>query len=217
MKEIPLFPLNTVLFPNMPITLHIFEERYKQMMNQCIANSSPFGVVMIRQGSEVGRTAETYQVGCAAHIAQVQPLEDGRMNMVALGKERFRIESLHHDLPYLRGEIVEIELDTTMKGDIGRITDLLRAAITEYLTVLSSVGDVEFKVDKLPDSPLELAYLSATLLQAPNERKQELLEINGADQLIREVYDTCRREISILRAMLSSEQMPDNDGPFSLN
>ena len=217
MTQMPLFPLNTVLFPNMPITLHIFEERYKTMINRCITENRPFGVVLIEKGSESGQPARPVAIGCAAHIAQVQPLKDGRMNMVALGQERFRILSVNYDQPYLTGEVETLKLVGGSDAESRRLGRSLRVALTEYLKVLSNVGEVEFNVQKLPETPLELAYLSATLIQAPNEHKQRLLEINDGGQLIREVYDTCRREISVLRTMLANDHVPDLQGPFSLN
>ena len=216
-KDLPLFPLNTVLFPNMPITLHIFEDRYKTMIDHCIAAKQPFGVVLIKKGAETGRSAAPMLIGCTAQIAQVQPLKEGRMNLVALGQDRFRIKAVNYDLPYLTGEVETLELVGGMDRKSRQIGQSLRHALTDYLKVLSNVGEVEFNVQKLPETPLELAYLSATLIQAPNEHKQRLLEINDGNLLLGEVYATCRREISVLRAMLAADQVPEQQAPFSLN
>src|SRR5205814_5524803 len=84
-----LFPLNTVLFPGMPLPLHIFEERYKLMIGRCLEEERPFGVVLIQSGPEVGGTAVPHRVGTTAHIAAVRRLDDGRMNLIAIGQERF--------------------------------------------------------------------------------------------------------------------------------
>ena len=75
MLRLPLFPLNTVLFPKMPITLHIFEERYKQMIQHCLSEQIPFGVVLIKQGVEVNGSAEPYLVGCTARITHTHHLQ----------------------------------------------------------------------------------------------------------------------------------------------
>jgi Lon protease-like protein len=85
LHEIPLFPLNTVLFPGMPLPLHIFEDRYKGMINQSIQEATPFGVVLIREGAEVGDTAIPYDVGTSAFVTQVERLPDGRMNINTVG------------------------------------------------------------------------------------------------------------------------------------
>jgi len=69
--ELPLFPLNTVLFPGATLPLHVFEERYKQMINQCLESRSPFGVLLIRSGNEVGTPTEPFEVGTTASIAHV--------------------------------------------------------------------------------------------------------------------------------------------------
>ena len=82
MLKLPLFPLRTVLFPGMPLALHIFEDRYKEMMRRCIERSSPFGVVLIKHGDEVGPAAEPYAIGCTARVVQVEPLPEGRMNLL---------------------------------------------------------------------------------------------------------------------------------------
>ena len=92
MLDLPLFPLNTVLFPGMPLSLHIFEDRYKRMIGECIDSGNPFGVVLIKRGQEAnGPLAEPHEIGCTARIIEVEPLSEGRMNIVVLGQKRFRI------------------------------------------------------------------------------------------------------------------------------
>ncbi|MDJ0752558.1 MAG: LON peptidase substrate-binding domain-containing protein [Ardenticatenaceae bacterium] len=217
MIDLPLFPLNTVLFPNMPITLHIFEERYKQMINTCITENEPFGVVLIQNGEEAGGSAKPRKIGCTANIAQVQPLSEGRMNLVGLGEDRFEIISLSYDKPYLVGSVEILPFVPPTGSKIVQIGQRLNGVLSEYLEVLANFGEVQFNVDKLPEDPLELAYLSATILQAPNEDKQTLLEIDNGDQFIRQVYHTTRKEIAILKAMLAPNSAPAQEGPFSLN
>jgi hypothetical protein len=106
MYELPLFPLNTVLFPGMPIDLHIFEPRYLLMISRCLTAEQPFGVVLIRTGLEAnGALAEPYSIGTTARISTVEHLADGRMNLTALGEERFEILSLDRSGPYLVGQV----------------------------------------------------------------------------------------------------------------
>ena len=101
----------------MPLKLHIFEERYKLMIGQCYKAGQPFGVALIQSGHEVGGRAQPFAIGCTAIITQLEPLPEGRMNIVAIGQERFQIQSLKFDQPYLVG-LVEpyplAELDTTL-------------------------------------------------------------------------------------------------------
>lgn len=218
MYELPLFPLNTVLFPGMPIHLHIFEERYKEMINLCIAENRPFGVVLIQGGNEVGAPAEPQPIGCTAQIAQVQPLDNGRMNLVAIGKERFHIESLNYDRSYLMGSVESLSLVSADEENLSAASQGLRDQLTQYLDVLSTVGQVEFDVEKLPDDTTELSYLAATLLQVPVEKKQDILKVDRVDNLLKIVYKTCREELAILKAMLATDpRTSQNAGPFSLN
>ena len=109
--ELPLFPLNTVLFPGQVLPLHIFEERYRLMIRRCLAEDAPFGVALIQTGAEVGAAAEPHTVGTVARIIESSHLPDGTMNIVTVGTERFRIHRLIHDQPYLRGEVEIFPLD----------------------------------------------------------------------------------------------------------
>ena len=88
MLNLPLFPLNTVLFPEMPLPLHIFEVRYKQMIAKCLAGDRTFGVVLIKHGSEaLGPLAEPYSIGCTARIIESQSLGEGRMEITTVGED----------------------------------------------------------------------------------------------------------------------------------
>src|SRR5713101_4286452 len=109
--ELPLFPLNTVLFPHATLPLHIFEERYKQMIGQCLEERAPFGVLLIRSGSEAGGNAEPFEVGTTAHIGRVQHLDDGKLNLICQGGHRFRTTKTIESQPFLLAEVEP--LDTT--------------------------------------------------------------------------------------------------------
>src|SRR5918911_4180247 len=104
--NVPVFPLNTVLFPSLPLPLHIFEERYKLMIGTCAVTDREFGVCLIKEGVEVGGPAEPYEVGTVARIAEVERMPDGRMNLMTFGTERFRIAELTQHEPYLIGRVV---------------------------------------------------------------------------------------------------------------
>src|SRR3989442_6382306 len=101
---LPLFPLNVVLFPHLPLPLHIFEPRYRQMIAECLEEGHSFGVVAIREGTETG-PATPYDVGTLAKIVRIDRLDDGRMNLLGMGASRFAIVRTADARPYLRGEI----------------------------------------------------------------------------------------------------------------
>jgi uncharacterized protein len=217
MFELPLFPLNTVLFPGMPLQLHIFEERYKRMIQLCLDQRQPFGVVLIRHGREaLGPPAEPHYVGCTARIIEVEPLSEGRMNIVALGQQRFRVLSLNYDQPYLVGkvELHPIEaLDTHALADQGRI---LLPWVKRYMEILTRASDADLDPEHLPTDPLVLAYLAAVLLQIPADQKQRLLASTQATDLLANIQDIYRREVALLQRLLSAENI-ENPGKISLN
>lgn len=220
MYDLPLFPLNTVLFPGMPISLHIFEPRYKLMIEECIQTAQPFGVVLIREGVEAfGPAAEPHQIGCSAQITQVERLDDGRMNIMAVGIERFQIQSLSHARPYLVGTVESCPLDNDDTYAVTRAGEQLRPWVERYLTTLSEVADEEtsFEPRQLPDDPLALGYLAAAVVQIPLDQKQTLLATNHAADLLTNIRAIYRHELPLLNAMIQFEANNDKAVLFSRN
>lgn len=219
MVELPLFPLNTVLFPGVPISLHIFEERYKEMIEMCLASHTPFGVVLSR-GELDGYSleAEPNLTGTSAQITQVERLPDGRMNILAVGLERFQVVSLRYDHPYLMGAVVPYPITGEDTFAAERASDSLRPWVERYLEILSLAADedIEFDATQLPDDPLALGYLAAALVQIPSEQKQELLDAPEATTLLHDVRTIYTREVPLLQRMLEAEEAPMM-GSFSLN
>ena len=104
-RQIPLFPLQTVLFPGGFLPLHIFEPRYRTMIKFCLEHEAEFGVVLIKEGEEVGEAATPYDIGTAARILHVENLDDGRMNIISAGEYRFQILETQDHLAYLTGRV----------------------------------------------------------------------------------------------------------------
>lgn len=218
MIELPLFPLNTVLFPGMPLNLHIFEDRYKIMMSECIEKRKPFGVVLIAQGQEaLGPLAEPHLIGCSAQIIQVQPLGQGQMNITAVGKERFQVVSLDRETrPFLTGSVEPFPIRDTDREQTSSNSALVRAWLKRYLEILKRTGQIEVDVNQVPHDPIALAYLSAVLLQIPLSQKQELLSMQVVHELLASLRDVYRREVSLLHTLLTPPD-DDDDSTFSLN
>src|SRR5262245_65379871 len=108
--EIPLFPLpNLVLFPNIVVPLHIFEERYKLMINGCIDKDEPFGLVLLQSGAEEETEDTIHRVGVTARIVEVERLDEGRMNILCEGERRFRIYRFTQQKPFWKGTVDFIE------------------------------------------------------------------------------------------------------------
>jgi Lon protease-like protein len=211
--ELPLFPLNTVLFPGMPLPLHVFEDRYKEMVQVCLDEKRPFGVVLIQSGvAEGGPVADPYEVGCVAEIAEVQELENGRLLIMAVGTERFRILSLDHRLPYLMGEVETLPFQEESLEAIEQFADELTPWLLEYLVFLADLGQVEFDPTQMPDNYEELVYLASAVIQLPAEEKQAILENEKATTLLRKLIAVYREEVTLLRLKPKEDQ-----GIFSLN
>ncbi len=107
---LPLFPLRLVLFPGQVLPLHIFEPRYRMMINQCVEEELPFGVVLMREDTPDWRDYNgdvelPYEIGTTAHIRRMERLADGRLNIITLGLHRFRVRKLRFDMPYLQGDV----------------------------------------------------------------------------------------------------------------
>jgi len=205
MYEIPIFPLDTVLFPGTPIHLHIFEPRYRLMINSCIESGRPFGVALIRRGLEAGGDLpEPFGVGCSARIVHLQPLEGGQMNLIAVGEERFRIQSLQYEKPYLVG-LVEVELiEHPRTLNLLRAMRHLRPAVMRYLYLLQTAEPdvVDIGELDLPEDPLAALYLTAALLQIPAREKQPLLEVSDSEDLLGRINRLLARETALLQRII---------------
>jgi Lon protease-like protein len=217
MFELPLFPLNTVLFPGMPLPLRIFEERYKRMISFCLEKNRPFGVVLIRHGREaLGPLAEPYEIGCTARIVEVQPLAEGQMNIITLGENRFRIVSTTSQDDYLVGRVELFPLEEATQARMTSLAQRLLPLVKQYMQILSEASETDLEPDKLPADPVVLAYLAAVLVQIPPEEKQALLAEQRAIDLLGNMEKIYRREVFMLQAIMDHGPRQD-PGPFSTN
>ena len=209
MFNLALFPLNTVLFPGMPLQLHIFEPRYRIMIRQCLDTNQPFGVVLIHQGLEAyGPLATPVQMGCSARIITTDPLEGGRMNLTAVGDERFRILKLNYEQPFLVGEVESVPLERPSSIELVRGVRHLAPWVSEYLRLVNQIdpdntadlGDLD-----LPEDPPVMLYLAASILHVPATEKQMLLESAYANELLAKEIRLYRRETAVVRKELNEK------------
>ena len=218
MAYIPLFPLDTVLFPGMQLKLHIFEPRYKSLMNQLIAEKEPFGVVLIRQGAEAGRRDTVpFDVGCTAAIGEVERLPLGRMNIVTTGHRRFRIKAIDRSRDYLVGDVDYFLPQDDRPGVIKVYSKALRPLLLRYLDILSSSSDARIDPEQLPRQPRAVAQIGSILLQTDNLQKQQLLAIDSLSNLLTTLVDIYRLETMLLKVQLSPPGDDFNIGHFSRN
>lgn len=219
MDTLRLFPLNTVLFPGMPLTLHIFEERYKQMIGECLQDHQPFGVLLLRSGSEVLETGSDpipYTVGCTAKIVQSQPLDGGRLNIVAVGQDRITVTHFNHSQIYLTGQVERLALLNPEPVRFHDMITRLRPWVDRYLSLLEKVENVRVHPRQLPPEDIALAYLAAALLKISPHQKQELLATANAIELAHRVSVLYRKEVTLSEALLAQPELTPNS-PFSTN
>jgi len=211
MFELPLFPLNTVLFPGTPLDLYIFEPRYRLMIKRCLEDKRPFGVVLIHQGQEAdGPLAEPYADGCTARIIKVSQVnEQGHLSLTALGDERFHILSLSQDQAYLTGQVEGTPLESPLSLEVVQGARSINRKVLQYLRLLSQASKENFNLSELvmPDDSLSVLYLSAALLQIPPSEKQPLLAAETAGDLLTRLERIYRREIALLSRQLSQGDM----------
>ncbi len=177
--ELPIFPLNAVLFPGMPMPLHIFEPRYRLMIGRALQGDKTFGVAQIVEGEEGAPHTLPANVGTTAEILEVVPFADGRMNVQTVGGRRFRILSAREEDDYLVAQCEWIEDDDAQDGLI-RLSMHTRRALSRYFDALALNTDPAFEtLDDLdiPQDPQALSMFIAAILQLPLEQKQELLEM----------------------------------------
>jgi uncharacterized protein len=219
MVELPLFPLNLVLFPMQSLALHVFEQRYRQLVSDCLTTDSPFGIVLLESGAaEEGRSrvaAVPRLTGTTATIVQTQALTDGRMNLLVVGRERFRVLEFDRSKPYLTG-LVELS-PLPSDGLTSYARHGLQRCVARYLQVLEKAGRVQPAARKLPAHPLMLASLAAVLLHDISaDQRQQLLEAEDLAGMYDDLRAVYRREIVLLETMLTE---PDDTAlaPFSPN
>lgn len=206
LRTLPLFPLNTVLFPRMPLPLVIFEDRYKAMFAKCLAGDRRFGVVLIASGQEVGGNAVPYPVGTVARISSWERMADDRIKVVASGETRFRlVEMLETDQPYMSAVIEHWDDEAFESQEQAHLIRDLADNFVDYLTLVMLLSGYSLPVGffDLPSEPSALSFHVANSLQIDVVEKQRLLEEPSAvERLLRELL-LVRRERDFLQRLVS--------------
>jgi hypothetical protein len=197
-EMMPLFPLGAVLYPGMLLPLHIFEERYRQLVQDLLDGPDPrrFGAIAIRKGRETGIDGvhSLYEVGCIATLRRVEQYDDGRFDIITVGTQRFKLNSLDETRPYLQGDV---ELLTDEVADPAAALPLVRTvqvAFRTYLDALTEWGGATVRIEELPDEPMLLSFIVAAAM---------IIDLTERQGLLAEP-DTLRR-LEAQRALLSRE------------
>jgi Lon protease-like protein len=201
--EVPLFPLNVVLFPGMALPLHIFEPRYRAMIGDCLADRAPFGVVLALQESEPQHETPA-RAGTLARIADYERLPDDRYNLLALGTSRFEVVEPRHGRPYLTGLVRPLRDADEDAHDFPQLVANARAALVSYLRVVLAVVGGEQREIEIPGDAEELSFLIGMCLTCDDCEKQKLLELTSLTRRLRLGTRMLRHEADVLSKQMDS-------------
>ena len=211
-EQLPIFPLNTVMFPGVSVPLHVFEDRYRALVHHLLTISDKsmrlFGIVAIREGYEVGRPHQSsvqsvHRIGCVVQMTSVEPYEDGRFDIEVVGRQRLRLDGMDTSGSYLVGD-VEMLTERTPKGsDVAREARHTLKTFEEYRRRLSQMRGGAVLDGNMPHDPEYLSYsLAATCLLTLQER-QDMLEADTALERLIMVRHALVEEMRAMRAIPS--------------
>ena len=199
--RLPLFPLGSVLFPGAPMQLHVFEPRYRQLVEDLIAGPPPgvFGIIAIREGHEVGadNVRALYDVGCAAEVREVHRTPDGRFALVVVGARRFRLIDVDDSLPYLQADVEWLDEPAGDSTALDGVEARAREAFTGYCGLLSRAEPA----GALPTDRTELSYAVAARLVVDLPERQALLEAPDTVERLRAAAELMTREVALTRGL----------------
>ena len=207
MIEIPLFPLRSVLCPGVALPLHIFEERYRLMINRCIERAEPFGVVLLREGRDVGPLkGQVAAVGTTAAIRRAGTYPDGQLDILTVGQQRFRLEGVDNvSEPYLVGKVSLLDEPTGSEAEANDRAQRVGRRFIEYLELLQPEGvedgpeiEIEFEVEMDDDADESGEQADAAIAEPPSASAE------GDDGVLGEATDALVQEMDA--ADLSAEQ-----------
>jgi Lon protease-like protein len=195
---LPLFPLEVVLLPGIPLPLHIFEPRYKEMIGECLANDAPFGVV---RALDEGIA----EVGCTAEIITVtKEYPDGRMDLIAEGRKRFEVLELNQERSFLRAEVLLVPDEPNVAAQEEKIR-----AIQLHLEILSLAGAVQ---DLSAADQNQLSFYLAGSLPLDLDFKQKLLAMRSEGERIQAVAGYLEGILPKLRRVAQTREKAGGNG-----
>jgi Lon protease-like protein len=220
-QKLPLFPLGTVLYPGLLLPLHIFEDRYRQLVRDLVEGPEPrrFGVIAIREGRETGvdGVSALHEIGCTAKLRRISERDDGRFDLVTVGTDRFRLITLDRSRPYLQAEVELLSEDTGDRAAAGVAVQAVQRAFRAYIDALNARGATQVSVPDLPGEPVALSYLVAASVIADLPDRQVLLAEPDALRRLTAERALLSRETSMLRSLTSTPAPDFRHAPYSPN
>lgn len=197
-RELPLFPLPVVLFPGVPLPLHIFEPRYRKMLSDIKVGNNFFGLSYFDASSAVTDFPPAGHVGCVAEVTETQLLPDGRSNILTIGLIRYRVEDyVEHGDPYL---VARVNFFEDQEESHELLTKTSRSVAETFARIARAVRIINDERASLPDisdtEPQRLSFLVAAAMEIDVELKQELLELESTSERLRRLSDMLGRAVS---------------------
>lgn len=214
-SELPLFPLPLVLFPGVPLPLHIFEERYRRMLEDVRVSNSMFGLSYFDPnafGAEERPAAG--HVGCATEVVEVQAMPDGRSNILTVGVVRYRVtEYVESGDPYL---VARVEFFEDEEGDsvvLRKRADEVAEMFTRIARAMRSINDERGSLPELPlEDPERLSFLVAAVVEMEADAKQQLLELRSTAERLRRVYTLLAQAVSSYEERARTHELARGNG-----
>ena len=220
-EVLPLFPLGAVLFPGMLMPLHIFEDRYRQLVRDLLGGPEPrrFGVIAIRKGRETGidGVQSLYEIGCTAVLRRVEQHDDGRYDIVTVGTQRFRLLGLDDSQPYLQGEVELLAEEPVDPAAAEPAVRVVQAAFREYLDALTEWGGATVRLEELPGEPSLLSFIVAAAVVIDLPERQALLAESDTMRRLAAERALLGRETAMLRTTTSRPAPDLRNMPYNPN
>lgn len=196
LEQIPLFPMNLVLFPYATLQVHVGDERHRELVRECVKLDQAFGIVLQKPGSDRGPAADTYLVGTAVRVFSVHSYYDGQMDVSVKGERRFRIRKVDDSGRYLVGHVepvVEMEIEDSPRAHA--LTQKAREFTEAFIAAHFSHSEYKVAMVRLPQDVTALSFLVANLLPVENLAKQRLLETTDTLERLAELIPVLERAI----------------------
>lgn len=199
-ETLPLFPLQTVLFPGMLLPLHIFDPRYRKLFADRAECDPIFGIVLTRSGREVGDRAEVHAVGTGATLLDRIRYDDGRVDLAVRGGRRFRVLDGHWDEEYLTATVEWLPDERAEEGgdEADRLARQVQRAFAAYLEALGRTVGQRFEGPEIGGGPAAVAYAVCAMMPFGTADSQRLLEAEPAAPLLGELLWMLKRERELL-------------------
>ncbi|MGH9960379.1 MAG: LON peptidase substrate-binding domain-containing protein [Pyrinomonadaceae bacterium] len=197
-NELPLFPLPVVLFPGVPLPLHIFEPRYRQMLNDIRVGNNFFGLSYFDSSTSDTELPPAGHVGCLAEVTEAQSLPDGRSNILTVGLVRYKVDGyVERGDPYLVAQVSFFEDEEESDELLSASSQDVAATFTRIARAVRIINDERASLPDISDTePQRLSFLVAAAMEIDVELKQELLELRSTGERLRRLSDMLARAVA---------------------